>query len=363
MSLAIATPLLRWYDQHAVDLPWRGADVYRVWLSEIMLQQTQIETVIPYYTRFLKTYPSIHDLAAAPLDDVLKLWEGLGYYSRARHLHKTARRISTEYDGQFPRTVAELKTLPGIGPYTAGAVASIAFGVSAPVVDGNVIRVFSRLVDLEDDVTQHATKKKLWSLAEDLVPDDRAGDYNQALMELGQKICTRSTPTCEQCPIQAQCAAYANGTQDERPVKKKRAPTPHYDVAAGIIRGDDGRILIAQRPLDGLLGGLWEFPGGKQEDSETLPECLQRELREELAIEVEVGAFFVKVDHAYSHYKITLHAYECRYLHPMQGYDAPTPLEAEGWQWVTEDDLREFSFGKADRDIITALERRKDMLF
>jgi A/G-specific adenine glycosylase len=163
--------------------------------------------------------------------------------------------------------------------------------------------------------------------------------------------------------VQSQCLAYANGTQHERPVKKKRKPTPHYDVAAGIIRDDNDRLLIAQRPLDGLLGGLWEFPGGKQEDGETLPDCLKRELREELAIEVEVGALFVKVDHAFSHFKITLHAYECRYAGAMPPHDEPQTLEANAWAWVTDDELTNYSFGKADRDVIAALQRRRDMLF
>ena len=363
MSLQLAPSLLRWYDANAADLPWRGADAYRVWLSEIMLQQTQIETVIPYYKRFLASYPTVQALAAAPLDDVLKLWEGLGYYSRARNLHKTARIITEKHDGQFPQTVKDLKKLPGIGPYTAGAVASIAFDVQAGVLDGNVIRVFSRLIDLEEQVNTSATKRKLWQMAEKLVPAERPGDYNQALMELGQKICTPTSPDCENCPVQAQCLAYASGTQAERPVKKKRKPVPHYNVAAGIIRDDNERLLIAQRPLDGLLGGLWEFPGGKQEADETLSECLKRELREELAIEVEVGALFVVVKHGFTHFKITLHAYDCHYLGAMPPHTAPQCLEAADWAWVTEDELTDYSFGKADREVIAALQRRRGMLF
>ena len=362
MTLAISAPLLDWFDQNAADLPWRGAPPYHVWLSEIMLQQTQIETVIPYYKRFLEMYPTVEALAQAPLDDVLKQWEGLGYYSRARNLHKAAQQVVAEFGGAFPQTVDELRTLPGIGPYTAGAVASIAFDQRAPVLDGNVMRVFSRLLDLSDDVTQHRTKKYLWQVAEDLLPDQRAGDYNQALMELGQKICTPKAPACDRCPVQAQCRAYAKGTQADRPVKRKKAPTPHYDVAAGIIRDADERLLIAQRPLDGLLGGLWEFPGGKQEADETLPACLQRELHEELAIEVDVGALFVQVKHAFTHFKITLHAYECRYIGAQAPHDAPQALEVADWAWVNEDDLSLYSFGKADREVIAALQARKNML-
>lgn len=362
MNLYIAEPLLAWYDANKADLPWRGAPPYHVWLSEIMLQQTQIDTVIPYYERFLQAYPTIHELAAAPLDDVLKQWEGLGYYSRARNLHKTAKIVSQDMNGEFPRTAEELKALPGIGAYTSGAVASIAFGESVPVVDGNVIRVLSRLCDIDEDVTQTSTKNKFWAIATDLVPEKRAGDYNQALMELGQKICTPRNPSCAECPVQSQCQAFANGTQEDRPVKKKRAPTPHYDVAAGLIRNDAGKLLIAQRPNDGLLGGLWEFPGGKQEKGETIQDCLKRELQEELAIDVEVGKFFVQVKHAFTHFKITLYAYECRYLGAMDGYDEPQAIEAQAWAWVTEDELDNYSFGKADRDVIAALKERKNML-
>lgn len=366
MSEKMTPALLAWYDTHKADLPWRGADAYRVWLSEIMLQQTQIDTVIPYYKRFLESYPTVEALAHADLDSVLKLWEGLGYYSRARNLHKAARMIVDEFDGHFPSDLAGLLRLPGVGPYTAGAVGSIAFGLQAPVVDGNVIRVFSRLFDIAEDVTQTSTKNHLWEIAEQLVPAERAGDYNQALMELGQKICSKHNPLCADCPVQAHCAAFANGTQAERPVKKKKAATPHYDVAAGIVRDAEGRILIAQRPLDGLLGGLWEFPGGKQEADETLPECLQRELREELAIEVEVGTLFVQVKHAFTHFKITLHAFDCTYLGSSDDdypEDTPQAIEAKDWAWITEDQFDQYSFGKADRDVIAAIRERKDMLF
>lgn len=355
--------LLTWYDINAVDLPWRGTrDPYRVWLAEMMLQQTQIATVIPYYRRFLEKYPTVQALAAAPLDEVLKLWEGLGYYSRARNLHRTACIITETYGGVFPCTVDKLLTLPGIGRYTAGAIASICCDVRAPVLDGNVIRVFSRLLDITDDVTASSTQKRLWQIAEASLPETRPGDYNQALMELGQIICTPRTPSCQTCPVQSLCKAFQHGTQSARPVKKKKAPIPHYDVAAGIIRDNRGRLLIAQRPADGLLGGLWEFPGGKQEAGETLPETLQRELREELAIEVEVGALFVRVKHAFTHFKITLHAYECRYTGATPPHTEPQPIGAQAFAWVMPEALRQYSFGKADREIIRVLEARRGML-
>jgi len=358
---AFAPTLLAWYDANRADLPWRTSppDPYRVWLSEIMLQQTQIETVKPYYARFTDAYPSVHDLAAAPLDDVLKLWEGLGYYSRARNLHKAAKLVADKYDGVFPSTADGLRELPGIGPYTAGAVASIAFEESVPVVDGNVIRVFSRLDDIPDDVKQTATKNGIWDDAAQRVPDERPGDYNQALMELGQTVCRPSSPDCGACPVQRHCEAFAAGTVDERPVKSKRAPVPHYDVAAGMVWNDNGEVLIAQRPLDGLLGGLWEFPGGKQEPDETLPECLRRELDEELGIDVEVGERFCVVKHGFTHFKITLHAYTCA-LAP--GSPPPQPVEALAVAWVTLDTIDTYSFGKADRKVIAELRRRQNML-
>jgi len=361
-SPLFAPALIGWYDHLGVELPWRGdRDPYHIWLSEIMLQQTQIETVKPYYARFLAAYPTVEALAAAPLDDVLKLWEGLGYYSRARNLHRAAEQMTQKSTGLgFPRTVEGLLELSGVGRYTAGAIASIAFGVRAPVLDGNVIRVFSRLLDLADDVTQSSTQATLWQIAERWLPAERVGDYNQALMDLGRLICKPRSPLCAQCPIRESCAAFAHGTQNERPVKAAKAETPHYNVTAGIIWNADGgvaKVLIAQRPLDGLLGGLWEFPGGKQEPGESLEECLKRELREELAIEVEVGELFTKVKHGFTHFKITLYAFTCKYVS-----GEPQTIGARAFAWVTPDQFDAYSFGKADRQVIEALRNRGGML-
>ena len=364
MTADFAPQLLAWFEGHRADLPWRREpSAYHVWLAETMLQQTQIETVIPYYQRFLRRYPTLESLAAAPLADVLKLWEGLGYYRRARHLHQTARIVLEQHHGVFPDTAAALRELPGVGPYTAGAIASIAFGESAAVLDGNVIRVFTRLLDMDSDISQGATRKKLWRIAADFLPAQGAGDYNQALMELGQTICRPKNPRCAQCPIQAHCQAFANKTQAQRPVRKKRAVLPHYHVTAGIIHDSAGRLLIAQRPLEGLLGGLWEFPGGKLEDGESLPECLARELVEELAIRVEVGECFQVVNHAFTHFKMTLHAFDCRYLGAIPPHSEPQALQAQAWAWVRPGELGDYSFGRADRKIIEALQTRRDMLF
>ncbi len=352
---------MQWYAQKAAALPWRASqDPYRVWLSEIMLQQTQVATVIPYFERFTAAFPTVQDLAAVDQDTVLKLWEGLGYYSRARNMHKAAQEVVMTYGGIFPSTAQELMKLPGVGRYTAGAIASIAFGEQAPVLDGNVIRVFSRLFDIAEDVTQNSTQNRLWEMAEQLVPSEIPGDYNQALMELGRTVCKPTTPLCKDCPVQSFCLAFQRGVQEERPVKKKKAPTPHYDVTAGLVRNEQNQLLIAKRPEDKLLGGLWEFPGGKQDAGETLQACLQRELQEELGIQVAVGAFFMKVRHAYTHFKITLHVFECQFL-PAGG--TPQALECADWRWVSEAELSAYAFSAADRQVIEALQQRPHMLF
>lgn len=352
---AIAPLLLAWWDADHADLPWRG-DVgpYAVWVSEIMLQQTQIATVIGYYERWMARFPTVRALAEAERDEVLKLWEGLGYYRRAHHLHEAAQTVMAEYGGHIPDTVKQLRQLKGIGPYTAGAIASIAFGRRAAVLDGNVIRVLSRLTDLTQDVTAHQTRRLLWRLAEALLPEGRAGDYNQALMELGQRICRPVTPDCHICPVAEHCLARQRGTQLERPVRPQRKRTPHYDVAAGVIwRGE--QFLIAQRPLDGLLGGLWEFPGGKCEDGETLAQALQREIAEELAIEIEVGSPLVRVKHAYTHFRITLEAFHARYVSGNVQH-----LGVADHAWVTLGELGPFAFAVTDRKIIEALRKEAE---
>ena len=320
-----------------------------------MLQQTQIATVVPYYERWMARFPTVADLAAAPLDEVLKLWQGLGYYSRARNLHAAAQVIMAERGEQIPRTAAELQTLPGIGRYTAGAIASIAFGEAAPVLDGNVMRVLTRLTDYATDVTSSAAKKHLWQLAAGLVPVQRPGDYNQALMELGQQLCTPTKPACLLCPLAAHCLARQHGTQLERPVQPPRKNTPHYDVVAGVIWQDgqigaNERFLIAQRPLNGLLGGLWEFPGGKQEPAESLPAALQREILEELAIEIAVGDHLTSIKHAYTHFRITLHAFHAIHLSGQ-----PQHLGVANHAWVTLADLDNYAFAVTDQKIIAAL--------
>lgn len=311
---AIRRALLAWYRRSARDLPWRRArGPYRIWLSEIMLQQTRVDSVVGYYRRFLRAFPSVRALAAASEDAVLKQWEGLGYYSRARNLHEAARRIVHERGGRFPRTAEAWGKLPGVGRYTAGAIASIAFGQRVAAVDGNVQRVLARLYGLEGCIDEAATQNELWALADALVPPTAPGDFNQSLMELGARICTPTQPDCAHCPVRRWCEALAAGRQHTLPVRRPKKRIPHYHVVAGAIR-KAGRYLLVKRPPDGMLGGLWEFPGGRLADGQSRRRFLADRISEKLGIDVEVGRRVGSVDHAYSHFRITLHLYRCEYV-------------------------------------------------
>jgi A/G-specific adenine glycosylase len=353
--------LLTWYERHARTLPWRvgphasgqDTDPYKVWVSEIMLQQTQVDTVIPYFLRWMERFPNLPALAAASEQEVLAVWEGLGYYSRARNLLKAARIVAAKFGGSLPAEHEILETLPGIGRYTAGAIASIAFKSDEPALDGNIRRVLARLFDVSLPARSPAGERRLWELAAENLPPGRAGDYNQALMDLGAAICTPRSPNCLLCPLSEDCQARANGVQEQRPVTQPRARLPHLTVAAGILE-KDGKVLIAQRPPEGLLGGMWEFPGGTQEAGEDLPACLRRELQEELGIGVEVTEGFGIYQHAYTHFKVTLHAFFCRLI-----AGEPQPLEATELRWAMVSELKNFPMGKIDRQIARNLEKHR----
>ncbi len=359
----LAERLVDWHTRHQRALPWRDApagrrDAYRVWISEIMLQQTRVETVVDYFERWMARFPTVEALAAADLHDVLKQWEGLGYYARARNLHKAAQRIVAEYGGRLPDTRAAILDLPGIGAYTAGAILSLAYAQPEPILDGNVKRVLARLFDIDRPINEPAVLRELWSLARALVeaaPVGQAGDCNEGVMELGATICTPQSPLCLLCPLADLCRAAAAGTQAERPVMPPRKQTPHYDVAAGIIwQGEPyrSRVLIAQRPADGMLGGLWEFPGGKRDPEDVdLPACLRREIDEELAIAIDVGDLVTTVKHAYTHFRITLHAFHARHR-----AGEPQAIGCADWRWVELTDLERFPFPVTDQKIIAALQ-------
>ncbi len=259
----IATLVVDHFRKIQRDLPWRRTtDAYAIWVSEIMLQQTRVQTVIPYYERWLASFPTVNALADAELDDVLAHWAGLGYYSRARNLHKGAADVVARYDGRVPDTVKELRTIAGIGRYTAGAIASIAHGTRAPLVDGNVARVFARVFEIEDDIKSTAAAKRLWQLADELVPAEAPGDFNQGLMELGATICTPTKPSCLLCPLRSDCKAYASGRQHDLPVmpkRKRKHELPQLDMCAAWVERKR-KVLLWRRRADGLYGGLWELP-------------------------------------------------------------------------------------------------------
>lgn len=343
----VSERLLAWFDRAGRDLPWRRERTpYRVWLAEVLLQQTRAETAIPYYERFLERFPTLTALAEAPLEDVLRLWEGLGYYARARHLHDAARQMRRQYGGQLPADYEALRVLPGVGPYTAGAIASIAFGQPVVAVDGNARRVLARLFAVEGDPRTSAVRRKLEALARALLPAERPGAFNEALMELGALICLPRTPRCAACPLADLCQARRQGRQAALPHRPPRRALPHYDVAAAVLVRDDGRVLVARRNLDDFLGGLWEFPGGRREEGESLEQCLARELAEELDIQVEVGERLLTLQHSYTHFRITLYAFRCRLL-----AGEPRCLDCAEVRWATATELETLPMAVTDRRI------------
>ncbi len=332
-------------------MPWRDCgDPYKIWLSEIMLQQTRVDQATPYYERFISTFPTVEDLAEADQQEVLKVWEGLGYYSRARHLHAAAKLVVDEFNGKVPDTWEEINKLKGVGPYTASAVLSIAYQKPHAVVDGNVIRVLSRYFGIEDDVRSSATKNTIQDYADDLIPDDRPGDFNQALMELGAMVCSPSNPDCTECPLQTNCVAFKTVKTEEIPYKSPSKKRPHHQIGVGIIMNDDNEVLIALRPNDAMLGGLWEFPGGKQKADEEMEETVKRELNEELGVDVSINKPFMKLDHAYSHFKITMHAYLC-----VLEDGTPEPNSSQEVRWISIDELENYPFPKANRRLTEKL--------
>ena len=308
----ISSALLRWFRTAARPMAWRETrDPYRIWVSEIMLQQTRVETVAPYYDRFLRKFPDIRSLAAAPRDDVLKAWEGLGYYARARNLHRAAGILVARHGAKVPRTVETLLALPGIGRTTAGAIAAIAFGGDVPILDANARRVVARLFAVCGDLRSSAVETVLWKRSASLVRMGMGRDTALALMDLGAVVCLPNLPRCVECPLGSRCSSCLRGLQDSIPPKRAKKTLPHHDVVAAVFRRTDGALFLMRRPSDGLLGGLWAFPSGRREPGETIEDALRRSLREKLrvraVIQREVGA----VPHAYSHYRITLHGFLC----------------------------------------------------
>lgn len=348
---AIRNALLGWYSANKREMPWReSSDPYAIWLSEVMLQQTRVDQATPYFQKFISAYPTVADLANADQHDVLLLWEGLGYYARGRNMHKAAKAVVELHGGVFPSSYEELIALPGVGPYTAAAVSSIAFGGRHAVVDGNVIRLLSRFYGITDDVASSRTKRVIQSLADELLDPQHPGEFNQAVMELGSLVCAPSLPQCGNCPLARWCVANKTLQTDAIPYKAPKQKVPHHDIVVAIISDGTGRILVARRPESAMLGGLWEFPGGKVEQGESFDEALHREISEELGIQISINREFMVLKHAYSHFKITLHAFLCAHTG-----GTPEPRSSSELRWVSPKQLAKFPFPRANRRLTEAL--------
>jgi A/G-specific adenine glycosylase len=345
----LSSLLLKWYSTHHRRLPWRGhPDPYAVWVSEIMLQQTRVETVIPYFENWMRRFPLVEDLAAATEQDVLNAWEGLGYYSRARNLHKAARMVVQDHNSVLPPDLEVLRALPGIGRYTAGAIASIAFGLDEPALDGNLRRIYARLFDVSVPADSPAGEKILWELAAEHLPKGSAGDFNQALMDLGSAICLPKNPRCSLCPLMEICKAKELGIQEKRPVIKPKKAVPHHVHAAGVIL-KKGRVLLAKRPSSGLLGGMWEFPNGRVDGDPA--RGLGSALKTGYRLGVRKGAALGTIQHAYTHFRVTVHVFGCELL------AAPA---VKTLKWVRLKELEDYPMGRIDRLIArTVLEKNR----
>lgn len=346
-----SSKLLNWYHKNKRTLPWRGhCDPYAVWVSEIMLQQTRVETVIPYFNKWMKLFPSVHALAEASEREVLNAWEGLGYYSRARNFRKAAGIVVEAYKGKLPSDVDELQKLPGIGRYTAGALASILFGMDEPALDGNLKRVYARLFDVKKPVNSTEGEKLLWKIARENLPKGKAADFNQALMDLGAMICLPKNPRCEVCPLARDCKAKARGTQHLRPVKTAKKAVPRYIHAAAVIVAQIanlGNVLLAKRPSRGLLAGMWEFPNARVEGNPRAGLASALRAAYSLKVRVKRGVDpIVIVEHAYSHFKVTVAAFRCELIElPKYG----------NLKWVSVKELDDYPMGKVDRAIARKL--------
>ena len=319
-----AARVLAWFDQHGrKDLPWQhNPTAYRVWISEIMLQQTQVSTVIAYYARFMQRFPDLLSLADAPLDDVLKHWEGLGYYTRARNLHKTAQFVRDHYAGHFPIEIAQVEALSGIGRSTAGAILSLSQNQRHAILDGNVKRVLARYHAVATPTNEPRTLKQLWGYAEQHLPNSRFGDYTQAMMDMGATLCTRSKPTCLLCPLQRDCLAFQQGNPTAYPVKKPSKATPEKTRIALLLRNPMGENLLIQRPPTGIWGGLWSFP-----EFADISE-LQTWLMDKLGITAS-GVVLTTQTHTFSHYTLQLPLYAV----DVTDTSPARIMEGSGWLW------------------------------
>ena len=344
--------LLNWFFKNQRTLPWRKTYApYDVWISEIMLQQTQVERVVEYYERWMQRFPDIDTIASSSENDVLQLWEGLGYYSRARNIHKCAQELTKEHNSKLPKDHRQLLKLPGIGPYTAGAIMSIGYNEEYPAVDANVMRVFSRLFNITSPIGDSRSKTTIQSKARQLIPMGNARYFNQALMELGALICTPNRPQCEQCPVSDECICFQLGITDERPVPGKSSDIIQIEMSCGILI-NNGLLFIQKRPEHGVWANLWEFPGGRLEKGERAEQGLIREFKEETEMDILIGNKITTINHSFTRYRITLHCFFCTLATPVS---TPTLHEASEYQWSPPDNLSNFPFPSPHRKLINII--------
>ncbi len=342
--------LLTWFKKFQRKMPWRGiGDPYRIWVSEVMLQQTQVKKVVEYYEKFIVRFPDVQHLAAAPLQDVLKVWEGLGYYARARNLHKAAKIVVEEFDGKIPRDYATFRKLPGVGDYSAAAVQSIAFNAAHAAVDGNIKRALARLFLMDAPINDASSAKHFQQKADDLLDQEKPGLYNQAMMELGATVCRPQSPTCLVCPVNMFCEAFHAACQDEFPYRRKTKPVPEHYIAAGVIH-KASELLIIQRPLDGLLGGLWEFPNGQITEDETPEQACIRHIADVVNLSVTNLKYLTSVKHAFTHFKIVVDVFQCDYESGVVVLNGPTDAK-----WVKLDALRDYPLPRATHKFLDKL--------
>ena len=339
-----ARKVLSWYRTNGRRLPWRNVrDPYRIWVSEVMLQQTQVASAIRYYERFLQAFPSVTHLAEADLQEVLKQWEGMGYYARARNLHQSARLIMERHKGLVPDQMGDLLSLPGIGRSTAGAILSIAFNQQAPILDGNVQRLLCRIYAVREDPRQARVSRLLWQLSEGILPERQAGPLNQGLMDIGALVCTPKTPSCPGCPLPSFCQAFHLNAQDRIPQPRRALPLPHREKAVAVIWWE-GRVLLCRRPSPGLLGGLWEFPGWHLEGTAPARPLLSQKLAEECGLSVELEEEILSFLHAYTHFREGIQVFHGRCRKPGRASRADL-------QWVRTEELERYPLSASQRRI------------
>lgn len=344
---ALRSALLDWYRSGARDLPWRRTrDPYRVWVSEILLQQTRVETVVDYYNAFIERFPDVATLARAPLEDVLHAWSGLGYYRRARNMHSAARVVTDQCKGDFPSSATALRKLPGVGAYTAGAIASIAFNEPAAAVDGNIKRVYARLALIEEPIEQAAALRRLWALAEIVLAPEAPGDFNQALMELGARVCLPKEPRCDACPLRRWCVAREAGAVERVPVVKKKQASPVVQARAAAVANEQERYLLVRRSHDGLLAGMWTLPTVEARGRVPTLRTLADALRAEHGVGASVGQALGSIRHVFTHRVL-----EAR-VHRAQAIGAGARLDRGAARWLTPAEFESVPLASVDRKLL-----------